>query len=282
MVTDRSAGRAAFSERECLRFFSLLLDAVQALHDLGFAHRDIKPGNILLSDTDPVEPVLMDFGSVAPLSYVISSFRDARRECEAAARYSSAAYRAPELWEAGSASFRGTIDGRADVWSLGCVLYAMAFRSFSPFEDPRDGVQQLAILSGNVSFESKSHVSSFSPTFIALVRWILTPDIVERPTLEGVRHCVRQLRSIPPAPLRRLSSAVPPLQVVRQLSKQESWADFAAFEAASESEAVPDNNQALSRRTSTVAVDDDPLRRRALSRTGRQMLMHALSDLSIA
>ncbi|KAG7395506.1 hypothetical protein PHYBOEH_003646 [Phytophthora boehmeriae] len=66
---ERTAARgtAAFTEVECLGFFKRLVEAVSALHALGFAHRDLKPGNILLASCDPVEPLVMDFGSVAPL-----------------------------------------------------------------------------------------------------------------------------------------------------------------------------------------------------------------------
>lgn len=253
---------------------------MHALHALGFAHRDIKPANVLLSSADPAEPVLMDFGSVAPLQRAVASSRDARSECEAAARLSSAAYRAPELWEA--AGFRGSIDGRADVWSLGCVLHAMAFGPYSPFEHPREGVQPLAILGGAVSFEGE-FADAYSPTFVALVRWVLTPAVAERPTLDGVRQCVRQLLAIPPAPMRRLSSAVPPAALVRQLSKQESWADFAAFAASAEAEDSTRRESTGTKRAHGAVRDaeepaDEAQRQRALSRTGRQLLARALGD----
>ncbi|KAG6622064.1 NAK/MPSK protein kinase [Phytophthora cinnamomi] len=165
-------GAAAFTEAECLHFFRKLLDAVASLHALGFAHRDLKPGNILLSEGDPVEPLLMDFGSVAPLRVQLRGPMDCRKLWEDAARYSSAAYRAPELWDAsaGAAELR-VVDGRADVWSLGCVLYAMAFGPFSPFEHPRDGVQQLAIVNGYVNFPhgNMQFGQVFSATFTALI-----------------------------------------------------------------------------------------------------------------
>ncbi|KAF4323499.1 hypothetical protein G195_003339, partial [Phytophthora kernoviae 00238/432] len=130
---------AAFTEVECLSFFARLVDAVSALHALGFAHRDLKPGNILLTSSDPVEPLVMDFGSVAPLQAAVRGPMDSRYLWEEAAKYSSAPYRAPELWDSGSdMGAHGVIDGRTDVWSLGCVLYAMAFGPLSPFEHLRD------------------------------------------------------------------------------------------------------------------------------------------------
>lgn len=128
MHLDQAASRAtaAFTEEECLQLFAMVVDAVAALHALGFAHRDLKPGNILMSSSEPMEPLLMDFGSVAPLEMKARGPMDWRRVWKEAARLSSAPYRAPELWSGVHVS---VIDGRADVWSLGCVLYAMAFGS---------------------------------------------------------------------------------------------------------------------------------------------------------
>ncbi len=40
--------------------------------------------------------------------------------------------------------YRCVIDGRADVWSLGCVAYALAFGG-NPFESPSEGLLTLAI-----------------------------------------------------------------------------------------------------------------------------------------
>jgi serine/threonine kinase 16 len=235
-------GVAAFTERACLGLFLQLLDAVAALHALGFAHRDLKPGNVLLRDGEQTEPLLMDFGSVAPLLVQVRGQMDARKLWEDAATYSSAPYRAPELWSGGEMT--ELVDGRADVWSLGCVLYAMAFGPYSPFEHPRDGVQRLAIVNGYVSFPHGNMRCGqvFSATFTALIRWILTPEVAERPTLDGVRTCVNQLlnpapRKQPSARARRMSSWKKRLgaaEVIKSsevpVAEDQDWADFSAFE----------------------------------------------------
>ncbi|KAG3021690.1 hypothetical protein PC128_g1567 [Phytophthora cactorum] len=310
-----SRGTAAFTESECLQFFAKLVDAVAALHALGFAHRDLKPGNILLSDVEPMEPLLMDFGSVAPLRIQLKGAVDCRKLWEDAARYSSAPYRAPELWDTGDQV--DMIDGRADVWSLGCVLYAMAFGPFSPFEHPRDGVQHLAIVNGYVGFpRGNIHGGQvFSATFTALIKWILTPDLAERPKLEGVRLCINQLlnpapRKQPSEKMKRLSSRKDRLSVYKDpVDDDQDWADFSAFEPRSmsselsfsaavrsrSSSAVPKpllaTRSSRTKRSSVSSVNDgsasagnsnrdrglsDPNRRHALSRTGKQMWVKAL------
>jgi serine/threonine protein kinase len=75
-------------------------------------------------------PVLMDFGSTSTAKVVIDSRQAALNLTDQAAEQSSMPYRAPELFDARTGV---TVDGRTDVWSLGALLYAMAF-GYSPFE----------------------------------------------------------------------------------------------------------------------------------------------------
>jgi serine/threonine kinase 16 len=68
-----------------------------------YAHRDIKPGNIMLSPVSTqdgeaaLHPVLMDFGSTCRARLHITSRREAIAEQDVAAERSSMAYRAPEV-----------------------------------------------------------------------------------------------------------------------------------------------------------------------------------------
>ncbi|GMF28988.1 unnamed protein product [Phytophthora fragariaefolia] len=215
----------------------------------------------------------MDFGSVAPLRVHLRDPMDCRKLWEDAARFSSAAYRAPELWDAGPGAVElSAVDGRADVWSLGCVLYAMAFGPFSPFEHPRDGVQHLAIVNGYVSFpHGNTHRGQvFSATFTALIKWILTPDVAERPKLEGVQVCIRQLldpapRKQPSVKIRRLSSrkhrhsaAEVPKTNQEPTSDEQGWADFSAFEEPHSTSSDMSFSMAVRSRSSS-AVSKPPL-----------------------
>jgi serine/threonine protein kinase len=84
-----------------------------AAHDKGLIHRDIKPANIWLDATAAGRVKILDFG----LAHAAEG--DARRLTQVGQIIGTAAFMAPE-------QARGDkIDGRADLFSLGCILYRL-------------------------------------------------------------------------------------------------------------------------------------------------------------
>ncbi|HWC15341.1 MAG TPA: protein kinase [Actinomycetota bacterium] len=87
--------------------------ALDAAHELGVVHRDVKPQNVLISPGNDGENDLVyisDFGLIRPVVSQSSVSRTGQV-------FGSVPYTAPEVIENLPA------DGRADVYSLGCVLY---------------------------------------------------------------------------------------------------------------------------------------------------------------
>lgn len=115
-----------------------------------YAHRDIKPGNIMIADTG-TQPILMDLGSLAPSPTPITSRAMALQVQDQAAEHSTMPYRAPELFDVKTDT---VIDTKVDIWSLGCTLYACLVGK-SPFEarsEETGGSLSLCVLGGDWRF----------------------------------------------------------------------------------------------------------------------------------
>jgi tetratricopeptide (TPR) repeat protein/TolB-like protein len=104
---------------------------LRAAHDRGVVHRDVKPGNIMLT---PGGVKLLDFG--------IADVGGARVTREGAL-VGTLGYMSPERASGG----RG--DARSDIWSLGAVLFEMVTGA-RPFDGEHDAATLHAILHGGV------------------------------------------------------------------------------------------------------------------------------------
>jgi dienelactone hydrolase len=97
---------------DALRITRDVAAALQHAHGRGVIHRDIKPENILLSAG---EAVVADFG----IARAVNEAREGRLT-ETGISIGTPAYMSPE-----QASGDQRIDGRTDIYALGCMLYEM-------------------------------------------------------------------------------------------------------------------------------------------------------------
>lgn len=95
--------------------------ALECAHEHGFVHRDIKPENLLLSGG---HALIADFGIARALT------RAAGEGTSSGVAIGTPAYMSPE-----QAAGNSEIDGRSDIYSLGCVLYEM-LAGEPPFTGP--------------------------------------------------------------------------------------------------------------------------------------------------
>jgi len=106
-VMGEAAGPLAWDS--AVELLEPLLDAVEAAHRHGVIHRDLKPENILVSTTGA--PVIIDFGIAKDVESAHTRTGTGMGTVE---------YMAPEQY-----TDAGSVDHRADVYSLGMVLYEM-------------------------------------------------------------------------------------------------------------------------------------------------------------
>ncbi len=104
-------------------------EGVAEAHAAGIVHRDLKPANLFLAQTSDgtARLKLIDFG----VSKFVEPSPDTTRLTSTRELVGSPVYMAPEQMRTG----RG-VDRRADIWSLGVVLYEMLAQGHLPFDAP--------------------------------------------------------------------------------------------------------------------------------------------------
>ncbi len=151
---------------EALALGRRVADALAAAHASGILHRDLKPGNVMLAGGSAGGATLVDFGIA----------RDATNAPVTATGdfVGTVGYLAPE-----QARGERDLDGRADLFSLGCVL----FRCLTNI-DPFEGREALTVLAKLVLHEAPrlaAHCPEVPAELDELVARLLAKDRAGRP-----------------------------------------------------------------------------------------------------
>ena len=102
---------------QAISLFRDILLGVAAAHERGYVHRDLKPSNVLVATRDGrIVPEITDFGIAKVIDDELGGVHATRSNVS----MGTPSYMAPEqIRDARS------VDARADVFSLGCILYRM-------------------------------------------------------------------------------------------------------------------------------------------------------------
>ncbi len=123
---------------ERLHLFAAVCRAIHHAHQRGVIHRDIKPSNVLVAaENGAATPKVIDFG----VAKARESLDAQARQTQAGQVLGTPEYMSPEQIDS-----PGTVDTRADVYSLGVLLYEL-LTGFLPFDSRElrsSGFAQLA------------------------------------------------------------------------------------------------------------------------------------------
>jgi len=185
-----------FSEPDAMFYAAEVLLAMQYLHTLGYLYRDLKPENVLLSDSGHV--VLTDFdlsyvGATKPTLMKVNSKKGlgldvrgtimvAEPEARANSFVGTEEYLSPEV-----VSSLGH-DGNVDWWSLGVFIYELVY-GVTPFKGNRRDATFHNVLHQKLWFPETPKVSK---EFKDLCTGLLTKDVTKRFARYGGAEEVKQ------------------------------------------------------------------------------------------
>jgi serine/threonine protein kinase len=150
--------------------------ALDAAHAKGLVHRDIKPGNIVHASDGRVR--VLDFGITQ-----LGESTGAQALTATHTVMGTAEYLAPEQ------ALGGRVDGRADLYALGCVLYAL-LAGRPPFRGPTPVATMM--MHANDPVPDVRELRPETPDWLAgLVASLLAKDPADRP--EGAASVVTAL-----------------------------------------------------------------------------------------
>lgn len=153
--------------RQAQSYFRDLVRGLQFLHGEGIVHRDIKPGNLMLTLNGSLK--ISDFG----VAELLQSFDDPSYSPKS---QGSPAFQPPEV-ASGAERFSGV---KGDIWAAGITLYYVVTGRY-PFEG-----STVYTLFENIAKAEYQIPPSLDPDLVELIRGMLHPDKNKRFSLDAI------------------------------------------------------------------------------------------------
>ncbi|GAA4857709.1 protein kinase domain-containing protein [Kitasatospora terrestris] len=180
VLDDAIARYGAMPTEQALKITAAVLSALEASHDQGLVHRDIKPGNVMVSSKGTVK--VMDFGIARALQSGVTSMT------QTGMVVGTPQYLSPEQ------ALGKSVDARSDLYSVGCMLFELLSGQL-----PFDGDSAFSIAYKHVQEEPSAPSAlnrAVTPAVDALVARALRKDPAHRfPTAAAMREEVERVSS---------------------------------------------------------------------------------------
>ncbi|NGP75098.1 protein kinase [Balneolaceae bacterium YR4-1] len=170
-------------------------------HQSSITHRDIKPGNIMITERGDVK--IVDFG--------LAKLADTSQLTKTGATVGTAAYMAPEQISG------GTVDQRSDIFSCGTVLYEL-FTGIHPFKSDYYHGIMYAVMN-----DDPAPVNEINPDLPVELAWIIEKALEKDPNdrFQDMDEMVQFLESLKSGNVENKKLAFEKLGM--ELSKPESF-----------------------------------------------------------
>ncbi|HEY9075927.1 MAG TPA: serine/threonine-protein kinase [Anaerolineaceae bacterium] len=181
-LKDSLDEKVLFSPQEAAKLLAPIARALEFAHSKGIIHRDVKPGNILVTETN--QPVLSDFGIAKIMDDGVRSTMTGT-----GVGLGTAAYMAPEQW-------RGKPEPASDQYSLGVVLYELVTGNL-PFSSDTPG-EMMYQHTTQPPPSPRSFVPTISEDFERVIYRVLEKDPARRfESMEAFAQVLDQMASDP-------------------------------------------------------------------------------------
>jgi serine/threonine protein kinase len=159
--------------RQSLEFARDLAHALQAIHEVGIFHRDLKPGNVMLRDDDSI--ALIDFGLAKHVALKMEV-------TDKGLIFGTPHYMSPEQGHGKE------IDARSDLYALGVMLYEMLTG-----KKPFDADNHMAILVHHAKAPIPRLPERLGP-LQPLIDTLMAKDVANRPA--SAEEAARQIDAV--------------------------------------------------------------------------------------
>jgi serine/threonine-protein kinase len=184
--------QGALRPEQALKIAREIASALEAAHAVGIVHRDLKPDNVMLTqkDRDQYQVKVLDFG-IAKVE-----LGDAQGLTQAGTVFGTPEYMAPE-------QAAGTpVDARADIYTLGIMLYEM-LTGVTPFADD----DMVVVLTRQMTLEPPPLPQAVDPAIAGLVMHLIAKSPDARP--QTASEVIQRLDATLPMASSPYSSAEP-------------------------------------------------------------------------